>query len=70
MLKCQTCTSHRIADVYAKCRDLCTVKIGSAVHDGYVPIEPRLKTLLDDLLQMLADWEHYGRLRSLLTVDP
>lgn len=36
-MKCQTCNSSRIADVSAKCNDLCVVEIGDSEHDGYVP---------------------------------
>lgn len=34
---CQRCKSQRLADVCAKCSDMCSVAIGSGGRDGYVP---------------------------------
>jgi len=37
-MPCLRCGSHRIADINAKCSDLCFVSIpGFSEHDGYVP---------------------------------
>jgi len=37
-MTCKRCQSPRIADVTAKCSDLCFVSIpGFSEHDGYVP---------------------------------
>jgi hypothetical protein len=37
MKKCQKCNSDRVADVYGKCSDLCTVEYKGYEHEGYVP---------------------------------
>ena len=34
---CDNCASPRIAQINAKCSDLCFVDIGGTEHDGYVP---------------------------------
>jgi len=37
-MACKRCQSPRIADITAKCSDLCFVSIpGYSEHDGYVP---------------------------------
>lgn len=36
-MACKRCKSERLANVGAKCSDLCSVTIGDAEHDGYVP---------------------------------
>ncbi len=37
-MACQRCASNRIAEISAKCSDLCFIKIpGFKEHDGYVP---------------------------------
>jgi hypothetical protein len=36
-VSCQRCSSHRVADLGAKCSDLCDYTLGSKEHDGYVP---------------------------------
>lgn len=38
MRKCQRkgCGSTRVADVSAKCSDLCSLSVGGCCHDGYV----------------------------------
>jgi hypothetical protein len=37
MLKCQRCGSNRVADMTAKCSDMCGLSIGEYDNDGYVP---------------------------------
>lgn len=54
MAKCRWCSSPRIAEVYAECRDLCTVKIGTALHDGYVPTDLGLGTDSDAVSMRLC----------------
>jgi hypothetical protein len=36
-MKCQTCKSNRIANIYAKAKDLHTVSLGDTEVDGYLP---------------------------------
>jgi len=36
-MNCQRCDSSRIADMSAKCSDLCFVRVGDCDKDGYVP---------------------------------
>lgn len=36
-MNCQKCNSERVADVGAKCSDLCNVTLGKNEYPGYVP---------------------------------
>lgn len=36
-MKCQRCQSERVAQVSARCSDLCFYSIGDVEKDGYVP---------------------------------
>lgn len=36
-MKCQKCSSERVAGIGAKCSDLCNWSIGDNQDDGYVP---------------------------------
>lgn len=36
-MKCYTCKNNRIAEIDAKCSDLCCVTVGDNDQQGYVP---------------------------------
>lgn len=36
-MSCQRCNSNRVAEVSAKCSDMCGVNLGDSDHEGYVP---------------------------------
>lgn len=36
-MSCQRCNSNRVAEVSAKCSDMCGINLGDSGHEGYVP---------------------------------
>jgi len=38
-MECQSCKSERLADVTAKCNDMCMFSVGGKESDDYAPID-------------------------------